>query len=172
MMRFAKYKTLDEALNEEFFSLGGALMTEPYFLLYSEVRNVDLYMAVMYLIADGENKTSKIADKAGISQALCSSMLRKLNNLSFVSEKKNAVINSKTLGWEIKDNFLAFWFRFIYPARKAIELDNASSFFLKTLKEIDEFCGRRIEETLREYIVNNASVSIKDYGFLEFANPV
>ncbi len=172
MMRFAKYRTFDEALQEEFFSLGGALMTEPYFLLYSEVRNVDLYMEVMSLIAGGVNKTSKIADKAGISQALCSSMLRKLNNLSFISEKTNAVINSKVLGWEIKDNFLAFWFRFIYPAQKAIELDNAGPFFQKTLREMDEFCGKRIEETVRLYIINTSTVPIKDYGFLEFANPV
>lgn len=172
MMRFAKYKKFDEALEEEFFSLGGALMTEPYFLLYSEVRNVDLFMEVMSLIASGVNKTSKIADKAGISQALCSSMLRKLSNLSFVSEKKNAVINSKILGWEINDNFLAFWFRYIYPAQKAIELDNADLFFQKTLKEMNEFCGKRIEETVRQYIVNTSTVPIKDYGFLEFANPV
>lgn len=172
MKRISRYKTLNEALETEFFSQGGALFLEPYLLLYSEVRNIDLYMEIMALIAEGVNKTSKIADKAGITQALCSAMLRKLNNLKFVSEKKNAVINSKIQGWEINDNFLAFWFRFIYPARNAVELDNAGPFFRTTLKELDEFTGKRIEETIRTYIVNTSNAPIKDYGYLEFANPI
>lgn len=172
LMRLSRYKTLIDAIESEFFSQGGALLTEPYLLLFSELRNVDLYMEIMSLIANGTNKTSKIADKAGISQALCSSMLRKLDNLAFVSEKKNSVINTKVLGWEITDNFLSFWFRYIYPARKAVELDNASPFFAETIRSLDEFTGRHIEETIRKYIVRNSSVPIKDYGFFEFGNPL
>ncbi len=172
LMRLSRYKTLIDAIESEFFSQGGALLIEPYLLLYSELRNVDLYMEIMALIAGGTNKTSKIADKAGISQALCSSMLRKLDNLAFVSEKKNSVINTKVLGWEITDNFLSFWFRYIYPARKAVELDNASPFFAETIRSLDEFTGRHIEETIRKYIVRNSSVPVKDYGFFEFGNPL
>lgn len=172
LARIARYATFEEALNAEFFTPGGPLLSEPYLLLYSEVRSVDSYMALMSLIAEGVSRTSKLSDKAGISQALCSSMLRKLENLSFVSEKKNAVINTKARGWEIEDNFLAFWFRFIYPARTAVELDNASPFYIETLKRLDEFTGKRIEETLRQYIVNTSPVPIRDYGFLEFADPV
>ncbi len=172
LMRIAKYKTFQEAVREEFFSLGGALLSEPYMLLYPEVRNVDSYMEIMSLIADGVNRTSKITDKAGISQALCSAMLRKHNNLSFAAEKKNAVINTKVLVWEIEDNFLAFWFRYVYPAQKAIELDNAELFFQETISQIDEFVGKRIEETIRKYIVNNTSMPVKDYGSLEFSNPI
>lgn len=172
LMRLSKYRTFEEALREEFFSFGGALLSEPYLLLYSEVRNVDSYMGIMSLIAEGVNKTSKIADKAGISQALCSSMLKKLENLSFVSEKKNAVIDSKVLGWEIKDNFLAFWFRFVYPAEKAIELERGEVFLEETIKALDTFVGRRIEETLRGYIVNKTSKAVKNYGAVEFPNPL
>ena len=172
LARLARYGTFEEALNAEFFTLGGALLSEPYLLLYSEVRSVDSYMALMSLIAEGVNRTSKLSDKAGISQALCSSMLKKLENLSFVSEKRNAVINTKAQGWEIEDNFLAFWFRSIYPARTAVELDNASPFLTETLNGLDEFTGKRIEETIRQYIVNTSPVPIREYGFLEFANPV
>lgn len=172
LMRLARYKTFEDALDGEFFTPGGTLLSEPYLLLFSEVRNVDLYMEVMSLIAGGVNKTSKIADKAGISQALCSSMLRKLENLSFLSEKRNAVINTKTLGWKIEDNFLSFWFRFIYPARRAVELDNAGAFLIETENGIDEFTGRHIEKTIREYIAATSPIAVKDYGFLEFGNPV
>lgn len=172
LMRLARYKTLQEALEAEFFSPGGALMSEPYLLLYAEMRNVDLYMLVMSLIASGTNRTSKIADKAGISQALCSAMLRKLGNLSFVSEKKNAVINTKVLGWKIEDSFLSFWFRFVYPARNAVELDNAAPFFNETMNALDEFTGRNIEETLRRYIVTTSSRAVRDYGLYEFGNPL
>lgn len=172
LMRLGRYKTLKEAVEGEFFTPGGTLLSEPYLLLYSEVRNVDLYMEIMALIAGGVNKTSKIADKAGISQALCSSMLRKLENLSFVSEKKNAVINTKVLGWEIEDNFLSFWFRFIYPARKAVEFDNAGPFILETENGMDEFTGKHLEEAVRQYIVSTSDLAVKDYGFLEFGNPV
>ncbi len=172
LSRLARYRTFDEALNAEFFTPGGALLPEHYLLLYPEVRNVDSYMALLSLIAEGVSRTSKLSDKAGISQALCSSMLRKLENLSIVSEKRNAVINTKAQGWEIEDNFLAFWFRFIYPARTAVELDNTSPFLIETPGGLDEFTGKRIEEAIRQYIVTTSSVLIRDYGFLEFANPV
>ncbi len=172
LMRISKYKTLEEALQEEFFSLGGTLFSEPYLLFYSEFRNVDLYMEIMSLVALGVNKTSKIADKAGVSQALCSSMLRKLNNLSFAKEKKNSVINTKVIGWVVEDDFLSFWFRFVYPARRAVELQNAGPLILETLEKMDEFTGKRIEEIVRRYIVNTSSKPVKDYGSLEFGNPV
>lgn len=172
LMRLARYKTFEDAIDGEFFTPGGTLLSEPYLLLFSEVRNVDLYMEVMSIIAGGVNKTSKIADKAGISQALCSSMLRKLENLSFLSEKRNAVINTKALGWEIEDNFLSFWFRFVYPARRAVELDNADPFLIETENGIDEFTGRHIENTIREYIAATSPIAVRNYGFLEFGNPV
>ncbi len=172
LMRMAKYRTFKEALREEFFSFGGALLSEPYLLLYSEVRNVESYMGIMALIAEGVNKTSKIAPKAGISQALCSSMLKKLDNLSFVSERKNAVIDSKVLGWKIQDNFLAFWFRFVYPAEKAIDLERGEIFLEEAVKTLNNFVGRRVEETIREYIVNKASKPVKKYGLVEFPNPL
>ena len=159
-------------MKEEFFSLGGYLLSEPYLLLYSEVRNVDSYMEIMALIAAGVNKTSKIADKAGTSQALCSSMLKKLEKLSYVCEKKNEVIDSKVLGWEIKDNFLAFWFRFVFHAEKAIELGSTDVFLNEAIKELQGFVGRRIEETIREYIVSISTKPIKKYGSAEFANQV
>ena len=170
LKRLSQYKTFQEALKEEFFSMGGALLTEPFLLLYAEVRNVDSFMLLMATIAQGVNKTSKIADKTGTSVALCSSMLKKLSNLGFVGEMKNSVMDSKILGWTIVDNFFAFWFRFIYPAQSSIELDNAQPMLKKAIKELDEFTGKRIEQTIREYIVSNSEKPITEYGFAEFAN--
>ena len=172
MKRISIYKTFHEALKEEFFSMGGALLTEPFLLLYSEVRNVDSFMSLMSAIAQGVTKTSKLADKTGISVALCSSMLKKLTNLGFVKERKNVVIDSKILGWTLEDNFFAFWFRFVYPAQNSIELDNAQPLLKKTIQELDEFTGKRIEQTIREYIVSNSKKSITEYGSAEFSNPV
>lgn len=172
LKRLSLYKTLQEALKEEFFSMGGALLTEPFLFLYAEVRNIDSFMLLMSTIAQGINKTSKIADKTGMSVALCSSMLKKLSTLGFVGEKKNSVINSKLLGWTIEDNFFAFWFRFIYPAQASIELDNALPLLKKTVKELETFTGKRIEQTIREYIVSVSEKPITEFGFAEFANPI
>ena len=172
MKRLSLYKTFQEALKEEFFLLGGALLTEPFLLLYAEVRNVDSFMLLMATIAQGTTKTSKLADKTGISVALCSSMLKKLTSLGFVKERKNSVIDSKTLGWTIEDNFFAFWFRFVYPAQGSIELDNAQPMLKKTIKELDDFTGKRIEQTIREYVVSNSEKPIIEYGSAEFANSV
>lgn len=172
LKRLSLYKTLQEALKEEFFTMGGALLTEPFLLLYAEVRNIDSFMLLLSTIAHGTTRASKIADKTGISVALCSSMLKKLSNLDLVGEKKNSVINSKVLGWTIEDNFFAFWFRFVYPAQVSIELDNSLPLLKKTIKELDEFTGKRIEQTIREYIVSNSENPVIEYGSAEFANQI
>lgn len=171
LQRLSRYASLEEAIHEEFFSMGGALLTEPILLLYTWARNTSIYFHIINAIASGVTQTSKIADKVKIDPAQASNMLKILNSYEIVGKKENAVIGGKKSTWQITDNFFAFWGTFVFPAMPSIEIDNAEAAFRKAITELPQFAGKHIEEDIRKYIIRNNEKIISEYGSAEFANP-
>lgn len=106
----------------------GFLYEEPSFLLEKEVRETVNYFSLMKTIAAGNHKLSAIA---GALEMKSTSVTPYLNTLSelFMIEKRLPVTEqnpekSKKGLYFINDNFIDFWFRFIYPFKSELEMDN------------------------------------------------
>lgn len=170
LKRISGYASIEEALLNEFFTLGGALLSEPILLLYAWARNIQSYFLLMNALASGVTSTSKIADRLHIDPAQASAMLRTLNTFEIVCKKENAVIGGKKAPWQISDSFFAFWASYVFPAMTNIEIDNAKAAYNKTIAELPQFTGRHIEEDIRRYIIKSCGKIIREYGSAEFAN--
>lgn len=64
----------------------------------------------------------------------------------------NAKPNSKVQKYEIVDNFLSFWFRFIYKYQSLIEAENYDRLKDIVTRDFDTFSGRFLEKLFIELL--------------------
>ena len=125
---FEDGRPLEEQLKDAVFSKNGFLYEEPNFLLKSESLTAVNYFSIIKTIADGNHKLGKIASALGQESSSLTPYLSTLSDLGFIEKRtpiteKNPEKSRKGL-YFIADNFLRFWFSYVYPYKGELELDN------------------------------------------------
>lgn len=125
---FSDGQPLYEQIKENVLSKNGFLYEEPNFLLTDEVQVLTNYFSIIKVIADGNHKLGTIAGILGLETSALTPYLKTLSELGFIEKQvpvteKNAEKTRKGL-YFISDNFLRFWFRYVYPYKGELELDN------------------------------------------------
>ena len=125
---FEDGRPLEEQLKDAVFSKNGFLYEEPNFLLKSESLTAVNYFSIIKTIADGNHKLGKIASALGQGSSSLTPYLSTLSDLGFIEKRtpiteKNPEKSRKGL-YFIADNFLRFWFCYVYPYKGELELDN------------------------------------------------
>jgi hypothetical protein len=102
------------------------LYEEPEFLLRHEVEETGSYFSIIKSIAAGNHKAGKISGDTGIKQTSLPKYLKTLIDLDILERQvpvtETNPEKSKRGLYLIKDNFLRFWFRFVFPQRARLEL--------------------------------------------------
>ncbi|MBP3476588.1 MAG: ATP-binding protein [Lachnospiraceae bacterium] len=113
------------AIENNVLSKSSFLYDEPNFLLQREVSEVGSYFSIIKTIASGNQKLSKIATALELKQTGLTKYLKTLINLDILEREvpvtEDNPENSKKGLYKIKDNFMLFWFRFIFPNLNYIE---------------------------------------------------
>ena len=135
---FSDGQPLYEQIKENVLSKNGFLYEEPNFLLTDEVQVLTNYFSIIKVIADGNHKLGTIAGILGLETSALTPYLKTLSELGFIEKQvpvteKNAEKTRKGLFF-ISDNFLRFWFRYVYPYKGELELDNTQI----SLDELDK----------------------------------
>lgn len=125
---FEDGRPLEEQLKDAVFSKNGFLYEEPNFLLKSESLTAVNYFSIIKTTADGNHKLGKIASALGQESSSLTPYLSTLSDLGFIEKRtpiteKNPEKSRKGL-YFIADNFLRFWFCYVYPYKGELELDN------------------------------------------------
>lgn len=125
---FEDGRPLEEQLKDAVFSKNGFLYEEPNFLLKSEFLTAVNYFSIIKTIAGGNHKLGKIASALGQESSSLTPYLSTLSDLGFIEKRtpiteKNPEKSRKGL-YFIADNFLRFWFCYVYPYKGELELDN------------------------------------------------
>lgn len=125
---FEDGRPLEEQLKDTVFSKNGFLYEEPNFLLKSEFLTAVNYFSIIKAIADGNHKLGKIASALGQESSSLTPYLSTLSDLGFIEKRtpiteKNPEKSRKGL-YFIADNFIRFWFCYIFPYKGELELDN------------------------------------------------
>lgn len=125
---FEDGRPLEEQLKDAVFSKNGFLYEEPNFLLKSESLTAVNYFSIIKTIADGNHKLGKIASALGQESSSLTPYLSTLSDLGFIEKRtpiaeKNPEKSRKRL-YFIANNFLRFWFCYVYPYKGELELDS------------------------------------------------
>jgi AAA+ ATPase superfamily predicted ATPase len=125
---FKSDENLLEQIKAVVLSKNGFLYEEPSFLLKDEIQSATNYFSIIKAIADGNHKLGKIAGALGLESSALTPYLSTLGDLGFIIKdtpltEKNPEKSRKGL-YFISDNFIRFWFRYVYPYKGELELDN------------------------------------------------
>lgn len=117
------------------------------------------YFSILSLIAS--SKTSR-PEMESILEIPIGGHLDRLENAFDLITKVRPVLskpNSRSVKYRINDNFLAFWFRFIYKNRSAVEIGNMV--YLKNIVQRDYtiFSGHMLEKYFKEKMMEEGRFS-------------
>ena len=118
-------KDIYSAIETCVLNRSGYLYDEPHFLLQQEVSEVGSYFSIIKAIAAGNTKLSAIAGVLEVKSTSLTKYLKTLIDLDILEREvpvtEDSPEKSKKGLYKIKDNYLRFWFAFVYPNMSFIE---------------------------------------------------
>ena len=117
----------------------------------SQLRELSVYNTILETLASGKHKLNDIYQATGFSRAKISVYLKNLMEFDVVEK----VYSFETGGWQnaqkglyqIKDTFINFWFKFVYPYLSDLHWMGAEEFYARHI-------AGGLEEYLKRYFVN------------------
>lgn len=110
------------------------------------------YFSILSLIAS--SKTSRSSIESILESNISGHLARLENDYNIIKSIKpiGAKINSKVQKYEIVDNFLSFWFRFIFKYQSLIEAENFDRLKDIINRDISTFKGKFLEKLFVELL--------------------
>lgn len=165
---FEDGRKLTEQIKDAVLSKNGFLYEEPFFLLKSESMTAVNYFSIIKAIADGNHKIGKIAGVLGIESSKLTPYLSTLSDLGFV-EKRTPVTEKKPEKsrkglYFIADNFIRFWFKYVYPYKGELELDNMQIVLEEMKKDFEtKFVAFAYEDICKDIFANLCKRGVIDF---------
>lgn len=152
---FNTSKNIYSEIKENILNKQGYLYEEPIFLLQNEVVDVGSYFSIIKSIAAGNRKLGNIASNLSVSPTALTKYLQILINLDILEREvpvtEENPEKSKKGQYKIKDNYINFWFKFIYPNKSFIEIGE-EEIVMKKIKEnfVDNYVPFIYEDVCKE----------------------
>lgn len=148
--------SLFDNIERYILSPGNFLYEEARFLLLDELREPNRYFSIIEAIAMGKTKLNEIAQETKIDASHISYYLKTLEELGLIERKVPATEKrakkSKQGIYLLRDQYLRFWFRFVYPNRSSIERGRIDRVREQLEQQIDQFVGPVFEWICQEYL--------------------
>lgn len=167
---FLGIEDLYDGIEKRILNTQGYLYEEPYFLLQKEVSEIGSYFSLIKAIAMGNRKLSEIAANIEVKQTSLTKYLKTLIDLDLIEREvpvtESNPEKSKSGLYKIKDNFIAFWFKFVYPYRAYLE-KGETQFVLSQIKKgfIQNYASYVYEDVCRERMWELSANDFWNYHF-------
>ena len=152
---FTKNKIFDTVLKESSFFIdeGRAVLVDEFGKDYGN------YFSILSLIASSKNERSEIEDILKMQIGGYLDRLEKDFNLITRIRPFGEKEGCRNIRYKIEDNFLNFWFRFIYKFRSAVEIGNYQ--YVKQILERDyeTYSGFILEKYFRSVLIESNKFS-------------
>lgn len=149
----AKAFTLDSIL-DEILSENSLFLDEGKNVLNDEFgKEYGNYFSILSLIASG--KTSRVEIESIMEMQVGGFLDRLESEYSLIKKVKPIFSkpNSRSVKYQINDNFLNFWFRFIYKYRSAVEIGNLDYIKEIVKRDYTMYSGRILEKYFTEKMI-------------------
>ena len=156
---FTKNKIFDAIFKHSSFFIdeGRAVLVDEFGKDYGN------YFSILSLIASSKNERSEIENILNMEIGGYLDKLEKDFNIIKRIRPFGAKEGSRNNRYKIEDNFLNFWFRFIYKYRSAIEIGNIEYVKKIVARDYETFSGFALENYFR-------TVLIESHQFSEIGN--
>ena len=129
-------------------------------LLISEFgKEYGTYFSILQLIASGKNRQSEIDSIIDKNTGAYLVNLEKEYSLIVRNKPMFSKPGSRRARWSLNDNYLRFWFRFIYPNQSLIEMGRFDLLREYIDKNYEQYSGLILEKYFREKISESLRVT-------------
>ena len=141
----------------------GVFRVDPLCLLQDQVREPRNLLSILGAMGDGRHTLEEIAKTTGLQKQNVSTYLGRLNELHLVERRTPATLPQKKRGrsrqgrWHLTDSYLRFYFRFIAPNQRSLELELMESVWDDIHEQMRAFIGATtFEELCRAWVLLQA----------------
>ncbi len=157
---YQKELSFEENVRTLILNKNAFLYNEGYFLLKQEINEVSTYFSILEAISKGATKLGNIASALEMQSSRLTRYMEKLIALGFIDKEvpiteKNP-LKSKLGRYRFRDNFLKFWFYYVYRNYRYLEID-LLEFVAKEIKESfnDHFVSFAYEDYVKESVMES-----------------
>ena len=154
-------------IENNLFDKNNYLYSEPKFLIQEEVNDLSRYFSILNAISIGHTKMSSISSYLQINAGGISAYISKLIELDIIEKEvpiTENIDNSKKVLYKIKDNYLNFWFAYIYPYQSYFEIENLTYIKNKINNEFELYISKIYEDLARESMWENIPFPLLKVG--------
>ena len=140
-----------DGIIRDVFSLGSYFLGEGQEMLRDEFgKDYGNYFSILSALSSGETSRGDVKSYTGLEAGGYLDRLEK--DYDIVSRRRPYLAgeNTKNVEYVIADNFLNFWFRFIYRYRSAVEVGNLEWLQQKVLADYETYSGPILERFFRQ----------------------
>lgn len=151
----SEYATLGEAVRDLVLHRNGVLHDEPHGLLLDDMRSATEAASLLALVGPGCSRLSEIAGRIGKPAGALTRPLANLIDLGYLRKDTpfgEPERSTKRTLYRIADPFVAFWFRFVQPARSLLERDLVDLVATQLQGAFPRHCGEAWEVLARESV--------------------
>lgn len=174
MSRWNKKKNFKQNICDLVLSENGYLYGKAEEIISYELRELAVYNTILSTIASGKDKLNDLYTETGFSRAKISVYMKNLGQFDIVEKQ----VSMETGGWEnakkgvyqIKDTFVHFWYRFVYPHLSDLYILTPSEFYDRYIaKDLDAYLDRYFIDVCKEYLsllnqMNRLPINISKMG--------
>ncbi len=155
--RWDEKKNFKQNICELILSKDGYLFHTAEQLISSELRELSVYNTILMAIAKGQNKLNDLFNYTGYSRAKISVYMKNLSHFDIIEK----VVSFETGGWDnakkgvyrIKDTYVNFYYKFVYPHLSDLYLMSPEEFYDTYIEnELDEYLNRYFINVCMEYL--------------------
>ena len=152
-----KRKTFKQNICDFILSENGYFFKRAEELVSSELRELSVYNTILMAIAKGENKLNDLYHYTGYSRPKISVYMKNLSQFDIIEK----VVSFETGGWDnakkgvyrIKDTYINFYYRFVYPHLSDLYMMEPEEFYdIYIEKELDDYLNRYFINVCMEYL--------------------
>jgi len=147
-----KTRSFDENLNNLLFNKFGNLLDAPDKTLPSSSKDQNTYNTILKAIAHRKRTNKEIAEYIGKEPNYVAAYLPKLIDNEIIEKRESFNKNQKMNYYEISDNLISFWYRFIFDNRGEIEQNLGSVIYRENVDDIELFISTGFENTALSYL--------------------
>ena len=152
-------RSLTQNIHDVMLAPGSMFVAEPAFLLYDEVREPNVYLAVVKAIGQGAHTLNDISNASLIDKAHLSAYLARLQELYLVERRLPVTIPTSELRksrlgrYHLSDPYFRFYFRFLAPYHDTLTFD-PNRVLAQVREGLRAFVGQTaFEQISREWVI-------------------
>ncbi len=147
-----KSKSFDENISNLLFSRFGNLVEAPDKVLPTASKDQNTYNTILKAIAHRKRTNKEIAEYIGKEPNYVAAYLPKLVDNEIIEKRESFNKNQKMNYYEISDNLIRFWYRFVFDNRDEILQDMGGVIYNESREEINLFISSGFEDVALSFL--------------------